>query len=143
MATRQRNLIFCGLLTAYSIVNNATAKPFCPSQNFNVFLNTYQNSSEVQTQFTKNPLIWRSYTDSYEKPTITFKKRNMIEWPIILTEKQQASQNLTQKTNKVSNTVQKVLIGSKNSDEYMVKYYFYKTHDCWQLRRVDDLSLNN
>lgn len=140
---RQSTIVVCGLLASYSMGNNAIAKPICPSQNFDAFLNIYQNSLEVQAQFTKSPLIWRNYADSYEKQTVTLKQRNMIEWPIILTEKQQALQHLTQKIRKLSKTVQRVSINSKNSDDYIIKYYFYKTHGCWQLRQVNDLSLNN
>lgn len=130
-------------LAGFFATDIAFAKVVCPSQKFNVFLNAYQDSLIIQKRFSENPLVWSDYTDSYDSPTVVFKKHALIEWPIMPSRRQQTSQKLTRELTKLSNIAQQVLIASTNSDAHIFKYSFHKAYGCWQLNRVDDLSLNN
>jgi hypothetical protein len=133
------NLVLAGLLTT----DIARAKQACPSQNFNTFLTAFQNTLTVQEQFSSNPLTWSAFADSYESPTVSSIEHAALKWPIMPSKEQQLSQKLTQKISKRSNTVREVLIALPDSDAFIFKYSFHKANGCWQLKRVDDLSLNH
>ena len=141
MKTIHSLIIISGL--ALILPNTVNAKPLCPSQNFNQFLKAFENNVSIQKRFTKNPLQWRSYTDSYEVPTTVFKSVKNITWPIMLNATEQKSQSLSVKTKTLNSGGKKVFVGSVDGDDYIMNYYFYRQSGCWQLKRVDDLSLNN
>ena len=141
MKTIHSLIMISGL--ALILPNSVNAKPLCPSQNFNQFLKAFENNVSIQKRFTKNPLQWRNYADSYETPTIVLKSVKNITWPIMPNATEQKSQALSVKTKTLNSGGKKVFIGSVNGDDYIMNYYFYRQSGCWQLKRVDDLSLNN
>lgn len=137
--------LFTGFSLALMVMpSQASAQPLaeCPSQNFSEFLSAFRQQHDIQKQFTKIPLTTSNYKDDYEKATVTEKTEDQIDWPVIATMEQQKSMALIQETTPQPDNSMKVRISISESDAYIMDYTFYRANDCWQLTRIDDLTLN-
>ena len=114
----------------------------CPSPNFDGFLKAFISDVEVQKTFSVEPLESQTVDAAAEpEPALVTKMLSAAElqFPLIPSEQQQASEGLNMRQSVLENGDIKVTLAKEDTD-YQMSFYF-KKNGCWKLIRVRNDSL--
>ena len=114
----------------------------CPSPTFDGFLKAFISDVEVQKAFSAEPLESQTVDAAAEpEPALVTKMLSAAElqFPLIPSEQQQASEGLNMRQSVLENGDIKVTLAKEDTD-YQMSFYF-KKDGCWKLIRVRNDSL--
>lgn len=141
-ATPQQNAPDARPAAASSTPAPTSAMPVCPSLNFDGFLKAFVGDVELQKAFTVEPLESQTVDATAEpEPALVTKMLTATElqFPLIPSERQQASEGLKMRQSTLENGDTKVTLAKEDTD-YQVSFYF-KNEGCWKLIRIRNDSL--
>jgi hypothetical protein len=114
----------------------------CPSSNFDSFLKAFMGDVEIQKAFSVEPLESQTVDATAEpEPALVTKMLTATElqFPLIPSEQQQASEGLKLRQSTLENGDTKVTLVKEDTD-YQMSFYF-KNEGCWKLIRIRNDSL--
>ncbi len=130
-----------GPVVADSVPDVQKVAEACPADNFEEYLERFENDVEAQRRHTASPLQW-DFVDACEVFLRPALKQMLgaaeIEYPVIPDSALQARDGLVREMTASNEEVQVKL--SKPDTDYQVTYYF-RTGACWTLYRKADDSL--
>ena len=141
-AAPQQNAPDTRSAVATSIPAVASAMSACPSPDFNSFLKTFMGDVEIQKKFSADPLESQTVDATAEpEPALVTKMLTATElqFPLIPSEQQQASEDLKIRQSELENGDVKVTLAKEDTD-YKMSFYF-KKNGCWELIRIRNDSL--
>lgn len=141
-ATPQQNAPDTGPAVVTSTPAPISATSACPSPDFGSFLKTFMGDVEIQKKFSAEPLENQTVDATAEpEPALVTKMLTATElqFPLIPSEQQQASEGLKMRQSTLENGDTKVTLAKEDTD-YQMSFYF-KKEGCWKLIRIRNDSL--
>lgn len=125
-----------------SALEISTEATKCPSQDFEIFLESFINSVELQKSFTSTPLESVSIDALAEPEPAEVTKMlgaNELVFPLMPSPDQQANDGLKSRISNLDKKNVEVILHKPDTDYQMS--FFFRQESCWTLYRIKDYSL--